>query len=65
MGANQSTRGSHGTVPGGGAEAKVKRCYYDLLDVPRNATEDECVLLAAPTWPFLLFFKVLDLQALR
>lgn len=43
MGANQSTTGSHGTVPGGGAEAKVKRCYYDLLDVPRTATEDECV----------------------
>lgn len=51
MGANQSTTGSNGAVPGGAdaRDTKAKRCYYDLLDVPRNATEDECVLPVAPT----------------
>lgn len=36
MGANQSTgRG------GGGDTQQVKRCYYELLDVDRQATDDE------------------------
>ena len=41
MGANQSsnTRGSSGA--GGGAAGEVKTCYYALLGIDGQATEDE------------------------
>ena len=38
MGASQSSQG--GEVPAGG---EVKTSYYELLDVERSATQDECV----------------------
>ena len=43
MGANQSydTGGSHGPRGGGRSGGKVKTCYYEVLGVDRQATEDE------------------------
>ncbi|KAI9845952.1 MAG: hypothetical protein M1838_001501 [Thelocarpon superellum] len=43
MGANQSSSGGNGgPAPAGhGAEGGAKRCYYEVLDVDRQATEEE------------------------
>lgn len=43
MGANQShdAGGSHGSRESGRSSGTVKTCYYELLGVDRQATEDE------------------------
>lgn len=40
MGANQS---SYGGGENGGSGPDMKTCYYELLEIDRQASEEECV----------------------
>lgn len=40
MGANQSSYGGGGS---GGSGPDTKTCYYELLGIERQASEEECV----------------------
>ena len=41
MGANQSSDTGGSSGPGEGAAGEVKTCYYELLGIERQASEDE------------------------
>lgn len=45
MGANQSSDAGDNNRPGRRAPGEVKTCYYELLGIDRQASEDECVHL--------------------
>lgn len=57
MGANQSSDAGDNNGPGRSGPGEVKTCYYELLGIDRQASEDECVHLN------ILFRRQADTQS--